>query len=99
MIMRTASPRAQLRALDGGAGLTGSQPNHLWLARPSTYAARLVAIDSSPETSAGATSHHTPEGGRKVCGSVGTTITTGPSAARAAARASRSSSAVAAANA
>ena len=37
--------------------------------------ARLAAMEGSADTSAGATSHQTPDGGRKVWGSVGTTIT------------------------
>src|SRR5918996_259095 len=69
-------------------------PNHRWEVRPASYSARSWAIASCSNTSAGATSHQAPAGGRSACGIAGITRTTGPSWSLVPASAPRTSAAV-----
>ena len=55
-----------------------AHPSHRWVLRSCSYSARSGGTVSTSDTSAGATSHHTPAGGRSACGIAGTTITTVP---------------------
>src|SRR5262249_53599634 len=81
---------AQRAAVEGG----GAHPNHRCALRACSYSARSAWTDSCPDTSAGATSHQTSPPGRSACGTVGTTMTTGPRVSRVSASAWRTSAAV-----
>src|SRR4029077_10882853 len=72
----------------------GAHPNHRWVSRPVSYSARSGGTVSISDTSAGATSHHTPAPGRSACGMASTTMTTVPWWPRVSFRASRRSVAV-----
>src|SRR4029450_10158410 len=57
--------------------LTLAHANHRCVVRPSSYSVRSCATVSESDTSAGATSHHTPAPGRSAWGMTGTTVTRG----------------------